>query len=325
MKRAVQIVVAALALGGCRSAEATPQTTAQKTSGVVVRVLDVGQGDATLIENGTSRVLIDGGPETKRMGELLDSLHLNNTTIDVVILTHQHADHLVGLRSLFETKRGIKVRFFFENQDAYTTSNLRQLRDSVIARMERGELTYRDTDDPCANGRPICTITMNGGAKLHIMRPMPSASNPNDRSAPVKLVGPDSAAFSMWFAGDAEHDAIDWFLGDAKYDVNPGMHVSVLKADHHGSCNGVTRAYLDATRPSWLVASVGQNGYGHMHQQAKTLYTKQHVQWYRTDQNGTIEIRSPGTGGGKFSIVAQHGATNMRAKTDKTAPKSTCN
>ncbi|MGH9888221.1 MAG: ComEC/Rec2 family competence protein, partial [bacterium] len=236
MRRFVALAGAMVCLGSCRGAEATQQR-AVAASPVVVRILDVGQGDAVLIENGGSRVLIDGGPSVPRLGELLDSLKLNNSTIDVVILTHLHADHLVGLRALFETARHIKVRFFYESQDPATGANLAHLRDSVIARQKRNELTYRDTDDPCANGRPICTITMKGGAKLHILRPLPSSSNANDRSAAVKLVAADTAAFSMWFAGDAERDEIAWFLGPAHYDVNPGMHVDVLKANHHGSCN----------------------------------------------------------------------------------------
>ena len=157
-------------------------------------------------------MLIDGGPTASECGRLLDSLELNDSTIDVVILTHQHAD--ISLDCARCSKRAAHpVRFFFENKDPYTAANLRQLRDSVIARAGRGELIYRDTDDPCANGEPLCTITMKGGAKLHIMRPLPNASNPNDRSAAVKLVGPDSASFTMWLAGDAEQEAIDWFLG----------------------------------------------------------------------------------------------------------------
>ena len=289
-------------------------------------MLDVGQGDATLIENGTSKILIDGGPEPGRFGDLLDSLKLNNSTIDVVILTHQHADHLMGLRALFETKRHIRVRFFFENKDPYTAANLRHLRDSINARVARGEIVYRDTDDPCANGTPICTVTMNGGAKIHIMRPMPSGKDPNDRSVPVKLVAPDSAAFSMWFAGDAEQQAIDWFLGDAHYEANPGMHVDVLKADHHGSCNGVTGAYLDALHPAWVTTSVGAaNGYHHMHDQAKAVYRARGIPWYRTDRNGTIEIRSPGVGSARFSITVRRGTSSMNGRSDERSAQVQCN
>ena len=286
------IALASVLAAACARSEAAPPEDTPPAAQLVVRVLDVGQGDATLIENGGSRVLIDGGPEATRLGRLLDSLHLDNSTIDAVILTHLHADHLVGLRALFETKHHIAVRFFFENEDAFSTVNLKKLRDSIGARVARGELTYRDTDDPCANGTPICTLTLKGGAKIHIMRPMPTSTDPNNRSVAVKLVAADSAAFSMWFAGDAERDEIAWFLGAAHYDQNPGMHVTVLKADHHGSCNGVTSAYIDALEPQWVVASAGAvNTYHHMHDQAKALFTARGIPWYRTDRNGTITFR----------------------------------
>jgi competence protein ComEC len=306
------------------TAAAAAQGTKRSTQ-LTVRVLDVGQGDATLIENGGSRVLIDGGPESWRMGQLLDSLGLNDSTFDVVILSHLHADHLVGLRALFESRRHIKVRFFFENQDPYTASNLHALRDSINARVFRGETIYRDTDDPCADGRPVCTITMKGGAKLEIMRPMPTSGNPNNRSTPVKLIGPDSASFSMWFAGDAERDAINWFLNVAHYQRAPGMRVDVLKADHHGSCNGVADAYLAATRPSFATVSVGaENRYGHMQSQAKTIYRKANVPWYRSDENGTIVISSPGTRHGGYAIAVQRGTKNMSGQSDRSSTQKSC-
>jgi competence protein ComEC len=293
---------------------------------LVVRVLDVGQGDATLISNGTSRVLIDGGPNAARMGEILDSLRLNRTTIDVVILSHPHFDHHAGLRELFRRSRGITVRYFFENGDPYTNAALRQLRDSVAARVDRRELVFRDTDDPCANGRPVCTITLNGGAKIHVMRPFPLGRDPNDRSTPVKLVGPDSASFSMWFAGDAEHPAIDWYASRANYDAAPGMRVKVLKANHHGSCNGVSADYLGLTSPEWVTFSLAaRNDYGHAHTQAKSLYTRLRAPWYRTDQNGTITFRSPGTPGGGYTVAVQRGGRSARGPSDRASTQSACN
>jgi competence protein ComEC len=316
--------------GGDATGEAT-QAGSVATNGVtgqplLVRVLDVGQGDATLIENGGSRVLIDGGPDEHRLGALLDSLDLNGQTFDVVILTHQHADHLVGLRALFEKKRHVAVRYFFENQDPYTAANIRHLRDSVNARVERGELIYRDTDDPCANGKPVCVIMLKGGAKLDIMRPFQGSKNPNDRSAPVKLVGPDSSAFTMWFAGDAEQDAIRWFLGADGYAKNPGMRVTVLKADHHGSCNGMTDEYLSALHPSFATASLGDvNSYRHMHEQAKAALKSHRIPWYRTDQNGTITIRVSGAAGGKPAVSVQKGTTDMSGDSDARSTQSECN
>jgi beta-lactamase superfamily II metal-dependent hydrolase len=301
-------------------------STPGRASEMVVRVLDVGQGDATLITNGTSRVLIDGGPDARRMGELLDSLELNHTTIDVVVLSHPHFDHHAGLRELFRRSRGIAVRYFFENGDAYTNGALKQLRDSVIARVERREMVFRDTDDPCANGRPVCTLTLTGGARLHVMRPYPTGHDPNDRSTPVKLVGPDSASFSMWLAGDAEHDALAWFDTGAEYDRAPGMRVTVLKANHHGSCNGVSARYLRLTDPEWVTLSLAaRNDYGHAHDQAKAAYARLSKPWYRTDQNGTITFRTPGTPGGGYTVAVQRGGPSRPGPSDRASTQAGCN
>ena len=291
---------------------------------LIVRVLDVGQGDAIYIRNGSSRILIDGGPNSVVLGRYLDSLRLNGTTIDVVILSHQHLDHYSGLRELFRSSRRIHVRYFFENKDPAPATTLAELRDSILSRMDKDSLIYRDTDDPCGDGRTICTITMARSAKLHILAPFPEGDKPNNRSTAVKLVGPDSASFTMWLAGDAEHEEIDWFASTG-YQQHPGMKVDVLKADHHGSCNGVTPGYLAVLRPRWTIASVGAtNAYGHMHAQAKAIYRNAGVRWYRTDQNGTVTIVTPGSPGGGFTITPEHGASNLDGQGDRVSSQFAC-
>jgi competence protein ComEC len=292
---------------------------------LVVRVLDVGQGDAILIQNGGSTVLVDGGPDPRVLGRYLDALKLNGDTVDAVILTHQHADHYQGLRELFASRRHIVVRFFWENQDPSPNVTLQRLRDSIASRVRAGSLVYRDTDDPCATGLALCSVTLRGGAVLHIMRPDPKGRGANNRSVALKLVGPDSASFTMWMAGDAEHQALQWFERSAEYGVNPGMKVDVLKADHHGSCNGVTSRYLELLEPSLLVVSLGAvNDYGHMHEQAKALYRKAGVSWYRTDQNGTITLRSPGTVGGKYTVSVERSGTDLNGPSDRRANQRSC-
>jgi competence protein ComEC len=289
-----------------------------RDSTIVVRMLDVGQGDAILIENGGSRVIIDGGPEPARFGQLLDQFGINGSTVDAVILTHQHADHYSGLRELFRTRRRIVVRYLFENQDPYPNASLAQFRDSIIARARRGELAYRDTDDPCGTGAPECTITLRGGAQLHLLRPDPNGDGPNNRSVAVKLVAPDSARFSMWLAGDAQQQEISWF--DATdYDRRPGMLATVLKGDHHGSCDGISRRYLDLVRPEVVVMSLAAvNDYGYVHAQTLDLLQRVSIPWYRTDQNGTITITVP-SGRGTYRVTTERGGANLRGPTDRPA------
>ena len=148
-------------------------------------------------------MLLDGGATTYALGEHLDALGLNGSTIDAVILTHSHADHYQGRRELFASRRNITVRYFWENQDPSPNVTLQKLRDSIAARVRTGSLTYRDTDDPCMNGQPLCTVRLKGGARLYSMRPDPTGHGVNNRSPAIKWVGPDSAAFTMGRGGDA--------------------------------------------------------------------------------------------------------------------------
>jgi competence protein ComEC len=317
------LLVAALLVALSAPSNAQPAPPAQPAP-LVVRVLDVGQGDAILIQNGGSTVLVDGGPNATQLGKHLDALGLNGTTIDAVILSHAHADHYQGLRELFASRRHITVRFFWENQDVSANSTLQKLRDSIAARVRAGSLIYRDTDDPCANGQPICIVNLRGGAKVEIMRPDPDGQDPNNRSPAVKLVGPDSASFTMWMAGDAEREAIAFF-DRAPYHPNPGMKVDVLKADHHGSCNGVSDAYLDLLDPSLLVVSLaGVNDYGHMHTQAKTMYRRHHIPWYRTDRNGTITLQSSGVTGEKYTVSVERPGKSLSGVGDKRSKDPVC-
>jgi competence protein ComEC len=156
------------------------------------------------------------------------------------------------------------------------------------------------------------------------MAPPPDGDKVNNRSTAVKVIGPDSASFTMWLAGDAEHREIDWFEV-AGYSENPGMSVNVLKANHHGSCNGVTLRYLGLIKPDGLVASLGaRNAYGHMHEQAKNIYRRAGVPWYRTDQNGTITFRSPGIVGGGYTVTPEREGLNLNGPTDRFSRQTRC-
>jgi competence protein ComEC len=322
---ALVVIAIACAIPMLRRASAPPVVD-DAAPAVVVRVLDVGQGDATFIRNGPSRVLIDGGPDPVRLGELLDSLGVNETTLDAVILSHAHADHYAGLAALFESRRHIHIRAFIENEDASASPALHALRDSIRSRVEHDGLDYRDSDDPCGTGAATCDLALAGGAHVRVLRP-PDAegttAGANDRSTLAKLVAPDST-LTMWLAGDAEHAEI----ADAEragYARDPGMRVDVLKADHHGSCNGVTARYLALTRPAWAIISVGAaNDYGHVHRQAKAMLRAAGIPWYRTDRNGTVTIRTSGIAGDGFTVTPSRGGVSQDGPADRASRQSAC-
>lgn len=288
-------------------------------SALEVQVLDVGQGDAILVRAGGSTVLVDGGPDPARLGRHLDRLGLGrDATIDVVLLTHAHADHYQGLRELFRSSRRLRVRYFVENGDPSPNGALRRLRDSVRARVRRDGLVFRDGDDPCGDGRASCAFALRDGARLHVVRPLAGAERQNDRSVQAKLVSADGH-FSMWLAGDAEQRGLAWLTrGAAARAV--GLDVDVLKGSHHGSCDGVSPELLGRTSPSVAVLSLAaSNDYGHVHARTKAMLRAARVPWYRTDQNGTITLVAPGEGGAPFSVHVERGGPNADGPSDRGA------
>lgn len=293
---------------------------------LMVHVLDVDRGDANLIVNGDSRVIIDGGPYPQRFGEYIDDFELNRRRIDAVVLSHTHADHSSGLIELFLEEREIEIGFFFDNMSLQSpTAATDILRDSARARADRGELIYRDASNPCGDGWPICTLKLDGQARLHIMRPYTGDENIDNGSIPVKLVGPDSASFTMWLAGDARRSAIDWFGSAANYHANPGMRVNVLKGQEHGDCRALPQRLLDLTQPEWVTFSLdSDNSNGRIHGQAKALLLENATPWYRTDRNGTITFTTLGTPGGGYSVTPQAGPANQDGLADAVAEPPRC-
>jgi beta-lactamase superfamily II metal-dependent hydrolase len=61
-----------------------------------------------------------------------------------------------------------------------------------------------------------------------------------------------------------------------------------------------------------------------MHEQAKAAYKAAGVPWYRTDQNGTITIRSPGTAGSHYTIAIDRGTRDMNGPSDKYSHQAEC-
>ncbi|WP_420130086.1 lamin tail domain-containing protein [Longimicrobium sp.] len=295
-----------------------------KRGALVVRIIDAGQADAIFIENGDTRIILDAGQGLSRMANLISEFGMANNTIDMMFMSHAHYDHHGGLREFFKTAHNINIPVFFENKDAQVSSTLQELRDTLAARDLRDETDYRDTDDPCGTGAAICTFVLDGGAKLHVMKPKPTG-DPNDRSVPLKLVGPDSASFTMWLSGDAEHAALEWF-DTTGYDVAPGMNVDVVKGNHHGSCNGISSRFLDLTSPSWITFGVSAtNGYHHVHTQTKDLLTARSIPWYRSDGNGRITFSTPGTAGGGYTVSVEKGTASMSGAADATSSQTECN
>jgi competence protein ComEC len=102
------------------------------------------------------------------------------------------------------------------------------------------------------------------------------------------------------------------------------MRADVLKANHHGSCDGVSDMYLELVRPSLVVASLGAvNDYGHMHARRRRVCARG-IPWYRTDQNGTFTLRTPGTAAAGIHVTVEQGTPNAIGPSDRRSYQPDC-
>jgi beta-lactamase superfamily II metal-dependent hydrolase len=257
--------------------------TAADTPAVHITFLDVGQGDATLIESPAGkRALVDGGRGTWAVTEMLKAMGVD--TLDLVVATHADVDHIGGLDGVLLQ---LPVRSYLDNGRPHTTSAYRELMDVV----EWSGVTYL---------APVARTIALDSVTLRVLPPWPEARDQNNASVGLLL---EYGAFRALLVGDAEQDALNHFL---RLGVPT---VSVLKASHHGARNGVTPGWVQATKPRIVVISVGaRNAYGHPDPYALRYYGLYAEAIYRTDRDGGIVVS--GRRDGSFTVTTRDEAGN---------------
>jgi len=237
-----------------------------------LRFLDVGQGDAALIITPEGkRVLVDAGPGAWPVVAYLQSNGYD--TLDLVIASHNHADHIGGMASVLSTTL---VRYYLDNGVPHPTATYQR----TIQALEASGAQYLQ-----ATAR---TITV-GSASLRVLPPPSEQVSQNNGSVGILL---EYGHFRVLFTGDSERYELEYWL---QHDSVP--QVQILKVAHHGSWNGTTGAWVTRTRPQVAVISVGaHNQYGHPATEVLTLWTSVGARIYRTDRDGTVMIDAAADG-----------------------------
>ena len=243
-----------------------------------VYFLNVGQGDSEYIKLRDGQdILIDGGPDQKVLEELGRVMDFNDRRIDLVVLTHPHADHLTGL---IEVANRFEIGQVWESGVVYPSSVYIKWQDLLKEKNIPSDYVAFGTEKSFNNNM----------AKFKVIYPLSNEKNLtidnlNDSSVITEL---DDGKFSALFLGDAEVTTQAKFLDKLK-------KITVLKVGHHGSKNGTLEDLLKITRPDIAVIEVGKNSYGHPAASVLSLLKQYAVQIYRTDQNGTVEISTDGS------------------------------
>ncbi len=291
-------------------AEAAP---AQNVSGdLKISMLDVGQGDAILIQTKKQTVLIDTSDTDERELLVRELEKLSVTKIDKLILSHPHADHIGSAKVLINASKKeisanpylekISVAEVYDNGIASTSPLYKSYMKAVETKgIVHKSLKVGDTLD--FGGSVKFTVlfpttqlvdAVNGGQK----------SDPNNESVVGKLT---YKKFSMMFTGDAEKQVEAEILANNKVKA---LKCDVLKSGHHGSYTASTKDFVAAVNPSVVLISAGpdeerRNTYGHPHLEPLEIYLAQGIDKkniFCTRWNGTITINSDGQ---KFSVTSE--------------------
>jgi competence protein ComEC len=246
-----------------------------------VTFLDVGQGDAILIQQGSQQVLIDGGPDPERINlELGKKLPFWDRTIELMISTQPHSDHITGLVEVLER---YKVEQVLEPGAPYDSSIYHQWLELVEQKQIKHVIARAGQE-----------IDLGNGLKIEVLNP-PAAhfegtSSDVDNNGVVLRLSWQEVSFL--FTADIRQEAEFELVGQ-----RANLRSTVLKVPHHGSRTSTTPQFLAAVDPEIAVISVGaDNRFGHPSLEVveRLINRLGEDKVYRTDKDGTIEFITDG-------------------------------
>jgi competence protein ComEC len=247
-----------------------------------LRFLNVGQADAALIRADGKTALIDAGTA----GVIGQLRALGIDTIDLLVASHNHADHIGGMTGVLA---GTVVRFYLDNGVPHTTATYQR---TIQAVSTSGAQYLRPT---------ARTITL-GSARIRVLPPPPPPTGGDQNNSSVGLLV-QYGDFRAILTGDSELPELQYWLSN---DSVPRVHV--VKVAHHGSWNGTSAEWVQATRPQVAVISVGAgNSYGHPSPGVTQQWEGAGARVYRTDLEGTVLILA--NRDGSFVVTSERSDT----------------
>jgi competence protein ComEC len=249
-------------------------------------VLDVGQGSSSLLITKQRQViLIDGGADAKAISELGKILPFYENTIDLLVITHSHDDHIGGLIDVFER---YDVKTVIYNGTVDETLIYKKLTEAIAS--EQSQVLVAEA------GQEVCfekKIETSGcDLQLKILYPLKSL-------APTKIKNPNDGSIGLIFqtqnnyifiTGDLEEkgetELVDYWSDKLKIKNEDNV---IYVVGHHGSNTSSSEKLLDYIKPDYSVISVGlKNKFKHPSPLiVESLQAKSQI--WRTDVNGTVK------------------------------------
>jgi len=240
-----------------------------------ISFLDVGQGDSIFIRTPDDyTVLIDGGPSAGVLEELAEVMPIYSRTIDVLILSHPHADHVNGLTEI--TKRYNIKKAVITGADFYN------------AYYEKLLSLFNEKNIPVYFGYSKKDFKLGNDVYLDFIwpdKPITSEKfeNVNNSSLALKVIYKDTVIF---LGGDAEKEEEKEIIGTG-YNLN----ADIFKAGHHGSKTATSEEFLSVINPKTVVIQSGkENSFGHPHKETLEKLFEKGIDIRRNDREGRVDF-----------------------------------
>lgn len=242
-----------------------------------VHFLDVGQGDAALIQTPSGvQVLVDGGRDNRVMHELAEVMGYWDRSIDMVVGTHPDADHIGGLVDVLE---GYEVGTIVMTENKGESDAAKLYRE--LSQKEGAEVIY---------ARRGQEFALDASTTLRILFPETDPSNMESNTSSI-VFQLQYRATSFMFTGDSPKSIEEYLV------LVEGEHLKsdVLKVGHHGSRTSTSELFLDEVQPQFAIISAGEdNSYGHPHVEVTDMLFNKRVEMLETAKEGTITMVSDG-------------------------------
>lgn len=246
-------------------------------SDFAVYYLDVGQSDCTIVICDGEVLMIDTG-SLRRINTIRQSMHtLNIHSIDYMVITHQHDDHMGSASELIND---VPVENFIMPKLAESNN----ITDNKTYNILINTLADKDINRIPSQE---CESFMLGDALVEILSPTVQSNNINNMSIVLKITYGET---EFLFQSDAE-TKIENDLIRSDYDID----VDVLKIGHHGSKTSSSEKFLNVTSPEFAIISSGaRNTYSHPNKKILDRLEEFEIYTFVTSLDGDIAVSSDG-------------------------------
>lgn len=243
---------------------------------VKIYFIDVGQADCTVICTDKGNMIIDAGSNSSEDQMLAYINKLKITEFKYAIFTHPHEDHIGGAEKIL---KNYKVENVLIPDYEATTKVYKTMLEAIDESGANVEVIEADESFEFSIG----------DLKAKILAPIQFDDNPNNASIVTRV---DYGETSLMFTGDAEgvksEDPEKLILEKYKHNLQI-LDCDIYKLGHHGSRTSSSQEFLDAVTPEITIISCGlDNDYGHPHEEVISRLEKSNIEYYRTDELGTI-------------------------------------